>query len=100
MKKIIKGHVDISNLYLDNLPDFFEGVEIEGYFKCTNNQLTTLKGAPLSVSSTFNCENNKLTSLEGAPRSVGGNFVCTNNDVKFTEEQVRAVCNVGGGVYV
>jgi hypothetical protein len=46
MKKIIKGYVDISKLYLDKLPDFFEGVEIEGFFNCTNNQLTTLKGAP------------------------------------------------------
>ena len=48
----------------------------------------------------FSCSNNQLTTLEGAPREVGGNFYCYNNKVKFTEEQVRSVCNVKGKIYV
>ena len=69
-------------------------------FYCDNNQLTSLVGAPKSVGGNFDCYSNKLTSLEGAPESVGGNFYCYNNAVKFTKEQVRAICNVKGKVYV
>jgi hypothetical protein len=48
----------------------------------------------------FDCYDNELTSLKGAPRSVGGNFYCNDNKKQFTEEEVRAVCKVGGKVFV
>ena len=54
----------------------------------------------VDVSGDFSCDDNKLTSLMGAPESVGRDFSCNNNSVKFTEEQVRAVCNVERKVYV
>jgi hypothetical protein len=73
---------------------------VGGDFYCYNNKLTSLIGAPKSVGGFFRCYNNKLTSLVGAPSSVGGVFRCYNNAVKFTEEQVRAICNVKGMVYV
>ena len=69
-------------------------------FYCNNNKLTSLVGAPTSVGLSFYCNHNKLTSLVGAPTSVGGSFNCSNNVVKFTEEQVRAVCDVKGTIYV
>jgi hypothetical protein len=47
----------------------------------------------------FNVGYNKLTSLEGAPKEVGGDFYCEGNLVDFTEEDVRAICNVKGEVY-
>jgi hypothetical protein len=34
------------------------------------------------------------------PKTVGGDFLCFNNPVKFTEEQVRAVCDVKGKIFV
>ena len=50
----------------------------EGYFKCPQD----------------------ITSLEGCPEEVEGNFNIRNNTKQFTEEEVRAVCNVGGSVFV
>jgi hypothetical protein len=59
------------------------------------------------VTGSFNCQNNILSDLEGAPKEVGKDFICINqrarpgyDPVVFTEEQVRAVCKVGGKVYV
>ena len=121
-KKVINGSVFLDNMYLKQLPpgllndvyvfgDFdchdnrltsLEGAPtyVSGDFVCYYNNLTSLVGSPHSVSGDFNCRNNRLTSLEGAPRRVGGDFNCRSNPVKFTEEQVRAVCNVGRYVYV
>ena len=69
-------------------------------FLCSDNKLTSLVGAPTSVGLSFHCDYNNLTSLVGAPTSVGGSFNCSNNVVKFTEEQVRAVCDVKGNINV
>ena len=42
-----------------------------------------------------------LTSLPNdVPKYVGDNFWCHNNTKKFTEEEVRAVCDVKGYIYV
>ncbi len=69
-------------------------------FYCGNNELSSLEFAPTSVDRNFDCSHNELTSLEFAPKTVGGFFDCRYNLVKFTEKQVRAVCNVKGDVYV
>jgi hypothetical protein len=71
------------------------------HFSCSYNNLTSLEGAPKTVGGNFGCSgNNKLTTLTGAPSSVGGDFICVGNPVKFTEKQVRAVCDVKGDVFV
>jgi hypothetical protein len=75
-------------------------VSVGGYFHCRYNKLTSLVGAPVSVGGYFLCSYNKLKSLVGAPTSVGLDFDCNNNVVKFTEEQVRAVCDVKGKINV
>ena len=63
--------------------------------------LTSLPNdVPKYVGGDFNCHENKLTSLQYAPKYIGGNFYCHNNIKKFTEEEVRAVCDVKGRVYV
>ena len=89
-------------------------------FSCTNNLLTSLKDAPKKVGDGFYCGSNKLTSLEGAPRTIPGYFACNDNLLtslegapndayefwcsenpgKFTEKQVRAVCNVWSTVFI
>ena len=94
------GDFDISELGLTTLPALLKNLKIGGSFDCYNNKLTSLVGAPTSVGKSFLCSFNKLTSLVGAPVSVGGSFNCSNNVVKFTEEQVRAVCDVKGTIYV
>jgi hypothetical protein len=67
-------------------------------FYCSYNLLTSLEGAPETVGGDFYCGYNKLTSLVGVPKYVGGIFVCNDNPGNFTEEQVRAVCDVKGEV--
>jgi hypothetical protein len=59
-----------------------------------------LEGSPKYIGGEFDCNNNLLTSLAGAPSSVGENFYCFNNPGNFTEQQVRAVFNVKGDVFV
>ena len=70
-------------------------------FDCSNNQLKSLYGASKNVNGNFYCSYNELESLEGCPKYVGGDFWCVNNHpIKFTEEQVRAVCSVKGRIHV
>ena len=99
-RKVIEGDVDLRGLYLKELPEWLSGVEIGGYFSCDNNKLTTLAGAPETVEGYFYCNDNKLTTLAGAPKTVEGGFYCRNNPGNFTEEDVRAVSNVGEVIYV
>ena len=116
----VNGDVNMYNKGLTKIP--FKFGKVGGYFYCSYNPaLTSLKGAPKSVGTDFYCSNNPaLTSLEGAPKSVGGYFYCSYNPAltsldgapesvtgsfysrhnKFTEEEIRAVCNVKGKVYV
>lgn len=74
---------------------------VSGLFNCSYNSLTSLEGAPEKVGGSFFCSHNdKLTSLEGSPREVGGKFYCYFNDIDFTKEDVEAVCDVSGRVFV
>ena len=116
-----KGDLDLSDLKLTVLPDILKNISVGGNFNCSrnnltklinapkfvdgnfwcgNNNLTSLQGASTNVGISFYCNNNKLTSLEGAPKTVGGFFDCIGNPGKFTEEQVRAVCDVKGRIVV
>jgi hypothetical protein len=77
----------------------FKGVEfgeISRHFLCSDNQLTSLEGAPLEVGGNFYCSDNQLTSLEGAPQHVGGDFYCKDNNLTSLE---GAPQHVGGGFY-
>ena len=80
------GEVDVDGHFYcsgQSMRDF-KGVrfgEVGGYFRCENNQLHSLEGAPREVGGDFSCDNNQLSSLDGAPREVGGGFSCRNNPV-------------------
>jgi hypothetical protein len=116
-----KGDLNLGNMKLTKLPDVLKYVNVGGNFWCLgnlletlqgaprsvggsfychHNQLKSLQGAPSSVGGNFNCGDNQLKSLQGAPRSVGGDFECGYNSIRFTEQQVRAICDVTGEVYV
>lgn len=96
-KKVI-GSVFINNNRIATL----EGSPrtVIGHFQCSRNKLTSLIGAPETIVGTFDCSHNQLTSLDGCPKQVSGNFYCVGNPGKFTEEQIRAVCDVKGVVMV
>ena len=74
--------------------DSFKGVRfghVSGDFKCWDNNLTSLEGAPQSVDGSFWCHYNKLTSLEGSPQSVGGTFFCYKNNLTSLEGAPQSV---------
>jgi len=95
-----KGDLILHRMGLTELPESLNGISVERNFSCIFNELTTLKNCPKRVGSSFYVSFNKLTSLEGAPEYVGEGFHCDHNPVKFTEEQVRALCDVRGKMYV
>ena len=73
---------------------------VGGNFYCSFNNLKSLQCAHIIVGGDFYCYDNELKSLFGAPETVGGDFYCYNNPGNFTEEQVRAVCDVKGKIIV
>jgi len=76
-----KGDLDLSRRNLTKFPDVLRFINVGGDFRCNNNQLTSLVGAPKSVGGHFWCSFNQLTSLVGAPKSVGGYFGCNDNQL-------------------
>ena len=94
-----KGNLSLSGLNLTKLPDILKDISVDRDFYCYTNNLTSLENCPKYVGGDFWCSYNLLTTLEGAPKVVGKDFYCGKNPGKFTEEQVRAVCDVKGKVY-
>ena len=74
-----KGDLYVSDMGLTSL----EGAPktVTGIFSCKNNNLTSLKHCPSMIGGNFDCSNNQLTTLEGSPRSVGTFFNCSNNQL-------------------
>jgi hypothetical protein len=64
---------------------------VGGAFRCKNNQLTSLVGAPQTVGGGFDCQDNQLTSLVGAPQAVGGRFDCHDNQLTTLEGAPQTV---------
>lgn len=53
------------------------------------------------INGDFDCSYCKsLITLEGSPKEVNGDFYCDGCGVKFTIEEVRKHCKVGGKIYV
>ena len=90
----VDGGVDLNKFTLKKLP--FKFGKVTGHFDCSNNNLTSLQGAPTSVGGGFICSNNNLTSLQGAPTSVVGSFFCTENNLTSLQ---GAPTSVGGSFY-
>jgi hypothetical protein len=95
-----KGNLNLQDLNLTVLPEMLKDITVDGDFFCGNNNLTSLENCPKTVSGVFGCSSNFLKSLEGAPKFVGENFMCRFNSVKFTEKDIRAVCDVKGKIFL
>ena len=63
----------------DNGPE-----KIGGFFDCSHNKLTSIKGCPKEVEGYFCCSFNQLTSIEGCAEKIGGNFSCSFNKIELT----------------
>ena len=87
---VIKGSLDLINKNLTELPDLSD-VVVKGNFACSDNKLTSLKGAPQKVGGSFLCDHNGLTSLEGGPKEVGEYFLCNHNQLTSLKGAPKAV---------
>jgi hypothetical protein len=77
--------------FKDPYNDYFKCVEqqltslegcpqiVNGHFYCSNNYLQSLQYCPQIVKGSFHCSINKLQSLQYCPQIVDGNFHCYNN---------------------
>ena len=95
-----KGTLNLQHSNLTVLPEMLKNITVDGSFYCGNNHLTTLENCPKTVNGVFGCSSNKLISLEGAPKFVGEDFMCRFNPGKFTEKDIRAVCDVLGSIFL
>jgi hypothetical protein len=82
-------HVDLSGLKLTKLPVKFN--KVNGDFNCSNNQLTSLEGAPKEINGDFNCSNNQLTTLVGSPQIGVERFDCSKNELTSLEGSPKKV---------
>jgi len=80
----VDGNVDLHDRKLKKLP--FQFGNVNGYFDCSYNQLTSLEHCPKTVNGGFYCYNNQLTSLEHCPETVNGSFYCYNNPINSINE--------------
>jgi len=75
--------VNISCNNLEYIPVQFGNV---GYFNCSDNLLTSLKGCPKTMVESdingFECSENKLVSLEFCPEYINGDFELLNNRIR------------------
>lgn len=69
----IFDRLDLSYMELTSIPIEFNF--IEGYFDCSENNLTSLKGCPKVIKGDFFCYNNQLSNLQFAPEIVKGNII-------------------------
>jgi hypothetical protein len=88
-----------------NLKSLVGGPKIvKDTYYCSRTGLESFEGAPEEVEVDFWCTDLiHLKSLKGLPKHIGRNFCCKINPSKhpgkifpFTEEEVRAVCQIDG----
>jgi hypothetical protein len=88
----VDGDVSFWDKGLDSIPLNFNIVN--GYFDCSINHLTSLKGCPIRVGNYFYCYSNNLTSLEYSPQYVeNGDFSCRMNKIEslqYCTELIRS----------
>lgn len=124
IKYFIQNHINNPDATLDligsdltEIPEVIKDLEIKGSFRCSyneltslknsprivggdflcnHNRLTTLEGATEYIGGTFQCSNNKLDNLDGCPKSVRGDFICINNPTIFSPRMIKKICKVGG----
>jgi len=92
----IDGDVRISSLGLNEIPEWFNGLTINGNFSAALNKLTSLKNSPSVINGDFYVYSNKLETLDGAPSRVSGIFHALNNPML---KSLKGIGEVKGQVY-
>ena len=76
---VVKGDLDLSAMDLESLPDL-SSITVNGFFYCSNNKLTSLKGCPQYVGG-FDCSCNEIKSLMYGPVKAAY-YCCSLNDLQ------------------
>ena len=90
----VNGNVDISFMNIAEFPSYIQFDIVVGYFDCSENKLTSLRGCPREVIGNFYCYNNQLDSIRYCPEEVAGKFFCQGNLRKFSEREITIECDV------
>jgi hypothetical protein len=98
---IIKGDFIISDggSSMKGLPEFIKFNSCIRDF-VVEGQITDMFGFPEIVGGSLGVSGNKLTDLKGCPKEVHGDLHIMYNPVRFTVNEINAVCKVGGKIYV
>lgn len=97
---IVKGDFIASGEKIPEFPEFIQFNEVVRDFIVTGCNLEILTGFPRIINGELIISDNKIMSLKGCPEYVKGDFAINRNQKdKFTEEEIRKVCEVGGRVY-
>jgi hypothetical protein len=78
-------NINFSNQNLKTLKGKNIPKQVNGFFYCSHNELTSLEFCPEYINGNFDCRNNELTSLEHCPEHVGGDFDCSYNQLTSLE---------------
>ncbi len=86
----VDGDICLWGINLTSIPLNFNIVN--GYFDCSDNHLTSLKGSPKRVEGNFNCRLNKLTSLKYSPQHIENDyFNCEYNKIKSLKHCTKII---------
>ena len=89
----VDGYVNLDGRNIKELPYKFG--RVASYFSVNNCSLISLKNCPDILYDFFDCNNNEdLDSLKYIPKKVDGNIHCRDCKRRFTEEEVRSLCEV------
>ena len=82
------------------IPEYIQFNICDGKCLVRDNQLKSMQGLPKIIKGDFMVDGNKLEDLDGSPEEVEGDYYIKRNNKKFTVDEVKKVCNVGGRIVV
>lgn len=85
---IIKGNLDLSGMGLTTLPDLSD-VVVEGDFNCSDNKLTSLKGAPKKIGGDFDFSKNNIHDTDMHLGDIGGQIKYDANPFVITNIEMQ-----------
>ncbi len=84
----------------EGIPEYIQFNICDGNFLLRDNQIKSMAGCPRVIKGDFMVDGNKLEDLDGSPEEVEGDYYIKRNNKKFTIDEVKKVCNVGGRIVV
>ena len=94
------GDVIIKSYRASAFPEYIKFGHVSGSFECSYSQLESMRGFPQQVDRDFTCYNcSNIFSIEGLPNVIGRDCIIRFCGKQFTENEIRAKCNVKRNVF-